>query len=75
MIEIKRWDTGKVIYSGEFNSVKACLEAGVKKGVSFYCAELNDARLNDAELNYAKLNDAELNYCQAERCRAELLPS
>ena len=35
MIEIKRWDNGEVIHSGEFNSVGECLEDGAANGVSF----------------------------------------
>ena len=66
MIEIKRWDTGEVIYSGEFSSVKDCLEAGVSKAINFCYAnlngaELNSANLNNAQMNYANLNNAELN--------------
>ena len=70
MIEIKRWDTGAVIHSGEFSNLKECLEDGVSKGVNFYRAELNYAKLNYAKLNCAELNYAKLN-C-AELNRAEL---
>ena len=61
MIEIKRWDTGEVIYSGKYESIKDCLESGVSKGISFFRAKLNDAKLNGAKLNGAKLNGAKLN--------------
>ena len=74
-IEIKKWTDGSVIYSGEFESIKECLEDGVSKGVSFNYAELNDAELNYAKLNCAKLNCAELNYAKlnyAKLDRAEL---
>lgn len=56
MIEIKRWDNGEVIHSGEFASIKECLEDGVAKGVCFNYAELNEAELNHAALNGAELN-------------------
>ena len=75
MIEIKRWDNGKVIHSGEFADIKECLEDGVTKGVSFHYAKLNGAELNRAELNRAELNDAELNGAElndAKLNRAEL---
>ena len=79
-IQIKRWDNGEVIHEGEFESIKACLEDGVSKGVSFSgaelnYAELNGAKLNGAELNGAELNGAELNYAElnyAELNGAEL---
>ena len=61
MIEIKRWDNEEVIHSGDFADLKECLEDGLKQGVNFYRAKLNDAKLNDAELNGAELNGAELN--------------
>ena len=61
MIEIKRRDNGEVIHSGDFDTIKECLEDGVLKGISFFRADLNDAELNGAKLNGAKLNDAELN--------------
>ena len=65
-ISIKSWRTGHEIYSGDFNSIKECLEHGISEGVDFSYAELNYAelnyaKLNDAELNYAKLNYAKLN--------------
>lgn len=61
MIEIKRWGTGEVIHSGEFESIKECLEDGVRNGIDFYRAHLNNAQLDDAELNNAHLNNARLN--------------
>ena len=62
-IEIKRWDTGAVIFAHECenNTVKTTLEVGVKASVCFNYAKLNYAELNDAELNGAELNYAELN--------------
>jgi DNA-binding protein Fis len=66
MIEIKRWDTGAVIHGGDFPSIKECLEDGVKKGITFYRAQLNDAQLNGAQLNDAQLNDAQLNGAQLD---------
>ena len=69
MISIMRWDRKKIIHEGEFFSVRECLEDGVKRGISFDYAKLNEAqlngaKLNDAKLNYAKLNEAQLNYAE-----------
>ncbi|AUR93173.1 coil containing protein [Vibrio phage 1.184.A._10N.286.49.A5] len=69
MIEIKRWDTGGVIHSGDFADLKECLEDGVKKGVSFFYAKLNYAELNHAKLNHAKLNYAELNHAKLNHAK------
>ncbi len=74
MIEIKRWDNGEVIHSGDFADLKECLVDGVSKGISFYRAELNGAELNyaelnGAELNYAELNGARLNYAELNGAR------
>jgi uncharacterized protein YjbI with pentapeptide repeats len=62
MLQIIRWDTDEVIVSNEnVSSIKELLELGVKQGVSFYRAQLNDAQLNGALLNGARLNGAQLN--------------
>ena len=68
MFEIKNWKTGEVIHSFG-NTVRECLENGVGLGVSFDCAELNDAELNDAELNDAELNNAKLNYAELKNAK------
>lgn len=62
MIQIKRWSDGKVIFTGEYDTVRDCLEAGVLAGIDFSCAKLNGANLNGANLNGAKLNVANLNH-------------
>ena len=56
--EIRRWDNREVIHSGKFNSIKECLEDGVKKGVSFYRADLYKANLSRANLRKANLREA-----------------
>jgi len=61
MIEIKRWDNGEVIHSGDFFSIKECLEDGVEKGVSFYRANLTNFNLKGANLNNGIFNGAHLN--------------
>ena len=61
LIEIKSWLTGTVLHSGDFSSLKDCVEDAVQKKISLYYAKLNFAELNSAKLNGAKLNYAELN--------------
>lgn len=60
MIEIKRWDNGEVIHSGDFKSVKECLEDGVRQGVNFYRAKLNRVSLDGSLLDGASLISASL---------------
>ena len=74
MISINRWTDGSVIHSGDFASVKECLEDGVRKGICFDYADLNGAQLNNVELNYAelnyvKLNNAWLNYAKLSNAK------
>jgi len=69
MIEIKRWDTGEVIFSGDYKSIKDALEDGISKGISFNYAKLNYAELNYAELNNAELNNAELNNAELNNAK------
>ena len=60
MIEIRQWGRGKVIHSGNFDSVKDCLEDGVKKGISFAYADLSHADLSVADLSHADLRCTKL---------------
>lgn len=60
MIEIKNWKTGEIIHSGEFDSIKECLEDGVKKEISFAYANLENANLYNANLERANLAFANL---------------
>ena len=60
MIEIKRRDEDKIIHSGEFNSVKECVEDAVGKGVSLYKANLYGADLSGVNLSGADLSGADL---------------
>jgi len=59
-IEIRRWDTKKIIVCGEYESVKGCLEENKDK--SFYRADLRYADLRYANLSSADLISANLRY-------------
>jgi hypothetical protein len=80
MIEIKRWDNEEVIHSGDFDSIKECLEDGVRKGIIFYkanfCkADLRGVDLEEANLEGATLDRADLegtNLYKANFCKADL---
>ena len=59
MYQIKRWDNDEIIQEyGE--TVKECLEHGVKKGINFFKASLDCASLDCASLDHASLNHASL---------------
>ena len=62
MIKINKFLTGKVIYSGEFNSVKECLESAIADGANLSYADLSYADLSDANLRGADLSYANLSY-------------
>jgi len=60
-VKIKRWDTGDVIFSGEYDSLKIAVEDAVKNRALLNGASLNGALLNGASLDGASLNGASLN--------------
>ena len=76
LIEIKCRFTHKVLFSGEYESTRAAVQAAVRDGANLdganlymanldganlYMANLNGANLNGANLNGANLNGANLN--------------
>ena len=70
LIEIKRWDTGEIIISGKYESVKDCLEKNSYANLSYanlsyanlYYANLSYSNLSYANLSYANLSYANLSY-------------
>lgn len=60
MIEIKNWKTGEVIHSGNFASVKDCVEDAVRKRISLAFVDLCEANLRWANLCEANLRWADL---------------
>ena len=69
--EIKRWDNGEIIHSGEYESLADCFNAAASDKKSFYCADLRYADLSEANLRYADLSYADL--CRADLREANLL--
>ena len=59
-IEIRCWDTEKIIVAGKYVSVKDCIEKNKDEG--FYRADLSYADLSSADLSYANLSSANLSY-------------
>ncbi|CAB4166689.1 Pentapeptide repeat [uncultured Caudovirales phage] len=58
--EIKSWLDGSVLFSGQFGSLKLCVEAAVSAKVSFARASLDGANLYGATLDGATLVGANL---------------
>jgi hypothetical protein len=65
-LEIKSWITGKVIYSGEANSLKELIEKAVKEGADLRGADLDSANLRGAYLQGADLEGADLEEANLE---------
>jgi len=62
LIEIKRWDTGVVIYSGEFASVRGAVDSAVKSLADLSLVNLSRANLSGANLSGANLSRANLSW-------------
>ena len=60
--EIKHRKTGAVLYEGEHESMRECVEAAVMGSTDLSHADLSDADLRDANLRDAELRDADLSY-------------
>jgi len=60
MTTIKSKYTKEVIHSGEFNSIRECLEDAIKCGADLYGANLYGANLRGANLRGADLRGADL---------------
>jgi hypothetical protein len=67
--EIKRWDNGKVIVCGEYESIKDCLQKNSRANLSR--ANLSRANLSGADLSRANLSGANLS--RADLLEANLL--
>jgi len=59
-MQIKHKITNKVLFEGNYDSIKSLVEAAVKAGVGLICADLNGADLSDAKLRGAHLWRANL---------------
>ena len=62
MIQIRNWKTKKVIFEGEYPTIKDAVEAAVKQGVSLAWANLTGANLTGANLTWADLTGANLTW-------------
>jgi len=74
MTQLKRWDTGAVIYEGE-GAIAELVAATQKFGISKFRANLCGANLREADLRGADLRGANLrgaNLCEANLCEADL---
>jgi len=61
-IEIKHRFSGSVLFSLKTESIKLCVEAGIRAGANLSSANLSYANLSSADLRYADLSYANLSY-------------
>ena len=59
-IEIKSWYNGSILFSGEFGSLKLCIEAALKSRAYLSGANLSGANLSRADLSGAYLPNGSL---------------
>lgn len=72
MIEIKRWDTGDIIYtSAHATEVAYALIEAVRAGADLYRARLYRARLDEADLDEANLVGASLDEADLDRANLD----
>ena len=62
LFEIKSRFDAKVLFSRDCESLKVCVEAGVRAGADLGYADLGSADLRSAVLRYAVLRSADLGY-------------
>lgn len=60
MIEIRRLNNNEIIHSGDFKSMRECVEDAVRKDVSLWSANLQSVDLRSANLESANLQSANL---------------
>ena len=58
--KIKSWITGKILFEGEYASIKDCVSGAILRGAVLSGAILRDVDLRDADLRGAILRDADL---------------
>jgi uncharacterized protein YjbI with pentapeptide repeats len=70
MTQIKRWDTGAVLWEGEVASLKLAVRAAIDAYANLSRADLSGADLSRADLSWADLSRANLS--RADLSRADL---
>ena len=75
-MEIKNRKTGEIIFSGEYSSMRECVEDAVRKKISLQWAylqgvDLQDADLQDADLQWASLRWSGLQGSILQRSRLQ----
>lgn len=60
---LRSWNNDAILFSGQYDTIKACVEDAVAKGV-----QLDYLDLADADLAHANLDGATMNYARFKRC-------
>jgi len=76
-MQLKRWDTGEVIFDMECSTFRELVEGATKEGISFYhadmrcanmsgadmrCANMSGANMRGANMRYANMSGADMRY-------------
>jgi len=61
-MELKRWDTGEVIFEMGCATFRELVEGSIKAGVSFYRADMSYADMSGANMRDADMRDANMSY-------------
>ena len=71
MRQLKRWDNGKVIYEGDFNTNKELVEGAVREGLSLKYTNMANMDLSGADLRHTDLKYANLRHANLESADLE----
>jgi len=59
-MELKRWDTGEVIFEMECATFRELVEGDTKEGISFYRAYMRNANMIGADMSGANMRGADM---------------
>jgi len=59
-MELKRWDTGEVIFEMECGTFRELVEGAIKNRVSLFRANMSGADMRDADMSGADMRDANM---------------
>jgi len=59
-MELKRWDTGEVIFEMECSTFRELVEEATKEGICFYRADMGGADMSGADMRYVNMRDADM---------------
>jgi len=61
-MQLKRWDTGEVIFDMKCSTFRELVEGATKEGISFYHADMSGADMRGANMSDADMRGANMRY-------------